>query len=510
MDSDLEKKPNKWNILSVMIITFSMIFIDSTVLPVTLPTIQRELGISDLGLQWLINAYLLSLTVLLILGGKLSDILGARKVCIFGLIIFALSSACCGFSNSEGWFVTSRAFQGLGAALLLPATGAILLAAFPAHERGRAMGIYLGAGSIFLSLGPPLGGFITQYLNWRYVFWINIPVACISLFSLFLFVPRSREHKGTFDLPGFLTLVIGISAFVIGLMETPRWGWDSYLTLTFLFLGIALIALLIKIDRRTEHPFIDFSLFKSKSFTASVTCVFLAQFLMMVTVFWAIFFQHILKYSPSVAGMITLVANSPVIFMAPIAGYMTDRFGPKIPATLGFSLIFIGLISFINVVEKDNWYLLFPTLIIYGAGMPLVLNPCFVTAMNKLPTEKWGVGNALRQTIRQLGGTIGMAVIGTLFLHREINRLRHYFKEHPITQNLDPALFENILYSTSPEAEFSKLPLATADAIKVNYIEAYISAFQLINLFSACLALIGLAIAFFLLAHKPQSLNPEL
>ncbi|MES2344580.1 MAG: MFS transporter [Chlamydiota bacterium] len=500
-------KSNKWYILAAMIVNISMIFIDSTVLPVALPTIQKELGISDLGLQWLINSYLLSLTVLLILGGKLSDILGRRKICAAGLVIFILSSICCAFSHSESWFIISRAFQGLGAALLLPTTSAILLAAFPPHERGRAMGIYLGAGSIFLSIGPPLGGLITEYFNWRYVFWINVPVACIGLFFLYLFVPKSERHKETFDLVGFLTLVIGISALVVGLMETPRWGWTSYFTSGLFLIGIILIILLIKVDRKTEHPFIDFSLFKSKDFTAAVTCVFLAQFLMMVTVFWAIFFQHILKYSPSVAGLITLIANSPIIFMAPIAGYITDRFGPKLPATIGFFLIFVGLISFITVVEKNNFYLLFPTLIIYGAGLPLVLNPCFVSSMNELPTQKWGVGNALRQTIRQLGGTIGMALIGTIFLHRELDRLAHYFQTNPITKHLDSKLFENILFSTTPEKEFSQLPLATATAIETNYLEAYAAAFQMINFFSAFLALVGFVIAFLFLAHKPQALK---
>lgn len=506
MTPSKENRHHRWYILIVMIANISMIFIDSTVLPVALPTIQKELGISDLGLQWLVNAYLLALTVLLIAGGKLSDLFGRRKICALGLIIFSGSSVLCGFSYSETWFVTARVLQGLGAALLLPTTAAILLAAFPPQERGRAMGIYLGAGSVFLAIGPLLGGLLTQYVNWRYVFWINIPIAIFGLVFLFIIVPKSEKHEEKFDFLGFLTLALGISALVIGLMETPRMGWNSPIIWVLLLFGIGLITALIKIDRKIDHPFIEFSLFKNKNFSAAVTCVFLVQFLMMVTVFWAVYFQHALQLSPSVAGTITLIANSPVIVTAPIAGHITDKFGPKYPAMTGFFLIFVGLIFFLSVVNMNNFYLLIPALILYGTGIPLVLNPCFVSSMNQLPVKKWGIGSALRQTIRQMGGTIGLAVIGTVFLHREINRLTFYFQKNPITENLNPKLFEGILSANDSviSTTLNHLPVATAQAVKENFLLSYTSAFHMINIFSAALAIVGFLIAYFFLSPRPH------
>lgn len=504
-----EQKIKKWHVLIAMITNISMIFIDSTVLPVALPTIQRELGVSELGLQWLINAYLLSLSVFLIAGGRLCDILGRRRVCGFGLAIFSISSVLCAFSHSEAWFVIARAIQGIGGALLLPATSSIILSTFPPHERGRAMGYYLSAGSVFLAMGPLIGGLLTQYVSWRDVFWLNLPVSALSLLLLYLYVPKSEKNDEKFDLVGFFTLAGGITALVIAMMETPSWGW-SWAVWLLLFLGVLLIAALITIDRTVPHPFIDFSIFRNKQFSAAASCIFLIQFLMMVTVFWAIFFQHILGYSPSVAGTITLIANSPIMFIAPIAGHLTDRLGPRIPAMVGFSLIFFGLIWFIQVADKNSFLLLLPGLICYGSGIPLVLNPCFVSSMNEISPRKWGIASGMRQTIRQLGGTFGMAIIGSLFLHREFHVLRKSFETDPVTSNLDPVQFEGLLSSTPDAIEaLRELPVATAGAVKEIFFHSFVKAFHMINYLSALLAIFGFCLAYFLLSSHGKRSSEE-
>jgi EmrB/QacA subfamily drug resistance transporter len=503
MSEIVEKKARRWWIFIAMLSNIVMIFIDSSVLPVALPSIQRDLGLSDLGLQWLINAYLLALTVLLLAGGHLGDLLGKRRICAFGIAIFTLASLFCGFSNSESWFVIGRAMQGVGGALILPTTSSTLIANFPRNERGRIMGLYLGAGSIFLSLGPFLGGIITQYLDWRYVFWINLPVGALGLTLLLLVVPKSEAHPGKFDWSGFLTLSCGISALVIALMQTPSWGW-GWLTWTLLLLGTFLIIALITVDRKIEHPYIDLRFLSQWKFITPVLCVFLIQFLLMLTVFWALYFQHVLDFSPSFSGVIILVANCPIIFVAPIAGHLTDKVGPRLPAMLGFLLVSAGLLWFTAVAESKSFFALLPALISFGCGTPLVLNPCFVSSMNEIPQRNWGVANGLRQTVRQLGGTIGMAVLGALFLHRLLNLLATHFQQNEATLHLNPVAFEGILSST-PDAQsaLNSIPLATATTINQYYIQDYASAFMMINIIGAIIALFGFCLAYFTLSRNP-------
>lgn len=503
MSEIVEKKVRRWWIFVAMLANIAMIFIDSSVLPVALPSIQHDLGLSDLGLQWLINAYLLVLTVLLLAGGHLGDRLGKRRVCAFGIATFTLASLLCGFSNSESWLIMGRALQGLGGSLILPTTSATLIANFPPNERGRIMGLYLGAGSVFLSLGPFLGGVITQYLDWRYVFWINLPIGVIGLILLILVVPKSEGHRGKFDWTGFSTLSCGISALVIALMQTPSWGW-SKLTWTLLLLGAILTIALITIDRKIEHPYIDLTFLSQWKFITPVLCLFIIQFLQMITVFWALYFQHVLGFSPSLAGSIILIANCPIIFIAPIAGHLTDKVGPRLPAMLGFFLVFIGLLGFTAVAESKNFFALIPALICFGCGIPLVSNPCFVSSMHEIPQKNWGVANGLRQTVRQLGGTIGMAILGAIFLHRLLNLLAIHFEQNEATLHLNPVTFEGILSST-PDAlsALSNLPLATSTIINQYYIQDYASAFSVINITCACIALFGLCLAYFTLSKKP-------
>ncbi len=490
----------KWWVLAAMTFATSMIFIDVTVLPVALPTIQRELNLSDLALQWLINSYLLALTVLLLAGGKLGDMYGQRKVFSSGLIVFVAASALCGFSHSDAWFIASRVLQGIGGAFMLPAIGATIVAVFPPQQRGKAMGINVSAGSIFLAIGPFVGGVLTQYLSWRYVFWINIPIGAVGLVLSLLFVPQSHPHRSKFDVTGFLTLCLGISAVVVAFMQTSTWGWGSPFTWGLFLLGIVLIGALVVIDRNIEHPFVDFSLFRKKSFSGALACLFCVGSLLMVTVFWVIFFQDILGYSPSAAGGIAFLSNAPVILMAPVAGHLTDRFGPKFPSILGFGLILGGLIGFLLAVTSNNLFVLIPCLIVFGCGVPLVFNPCFISPLSEVDPKKRGMASGILTTLRQLSASVGMAVIGSIFLYRQSALLGRELVQNPKTAHLDPEQFEGLL-SSSPSAlaALDHLTTETALYVKEAVLETYVSAFLDINAIAAFTALAGLFLAYALL-----------
>ncbi|MCI0381740.1 MAG: MFS transporter, partial [Chlamydiae bacterium] len=273
----LSERNRKWWILAAMTSTISMIFIDITVLPVALPTIQRELDISELGLQWIINAYTLALTVFVLVGGRLGDMFGHLKMFFFGLVIFAFFSALCGLSYFSLWFITSRFFQGIGGAILIPATVSMIISSFPQQQRGKAMGIYVSVGSIFLSIGPFIGGLLSQYLSWRFVFWINLPIAAIGFLLAKFSVPKQEKVEKKplrFDYFGFIAFGLGLTAVVIAFMQAKYWDWFSLPTLLLIALGITLMLLMIVIDRRVEEPFLDFSIFKTPNFIGGLATLF--------------------------------------------------------------------------------------------------------------------------------------------------------------------------------------------------------------------------------------------
>jgi EmrB/QacA subfamily drug resistance transporter len=393
-----------------------MIFIDISVLPVTLPTLQRTLGITELGLQWIVNAYTLVLSVFVMAAGRCGDRFGHRRVFCWGLLFFSLGSTLCGMSYHEWWFIMARIIQGIGGAMLVPTSSAIMFATFPPHQRGKAIGLYVSIGSIFLALGPAIGGFFTEYLTWRYVFWINIPIAIIGYLLTLLVVPKSRGHLRPFDFLGFITSTLGITSIIVAIMEAKKWGWTSPITIGMIGFGVFLIFLLLIIDRKVHDPYIDFSLFKLRNFSGPVCAIFATQFLIMGGVFWAIYFQTSYGYSPATAGMITLVANVPVLVAAPFGGHLLDKHGPKIPITIGFTLVILSLFWYLQNIHDPNLAILLSVIIPFGFGVPLIFTPSFTTALGEVAPEKRGLASGTMTMLRHLGATLGMAIMGSVFI----------------------------------------------------------------------------------------------
>lgn len=500
----LTEKNRKWWILVAMSSTISMIFIDITVLPVALPTIQRLLNFSDLTLQWIVNCYTLTLAILVLAGGRLSDIFGAKKIFCYGVSLFALASAFCGLSNTEFSFIASRVLQGIGGALLIPSTSLIIFSSFPANERGKAFGIFISIGSIFLSLGPFIGGVLTEYVNWRYVFWINLPIAAFGYLLALYSVPKSATKKEEFDYFGFFTITTGICALVIGIMQSKHWGWGSPLTLSLIVAGLILIFLLALFERSVTDPFIDFKLFKNRNFVGSVFSTFCTQFIVMVTVFWAIYFQTALTFTPVEAGILALLANIPVMIAAPIGGYLLDRFGPKLPMTIGYVLLVGSLLWFSQVLNVKSMSTLLTAIIPFGCAIPLIFSPSFNAAMHEAADSKRGMVSGLISAIRQFGATLGMAIFGALFLNSQSNQFSKALAQNPDTQNLKSSQFEGLL-AQAPQAvqALKDLPLSIQEYIKSSDLAAYIAAFYNINLLTIFMAVLGLIVTLFCIRKKP-------
>lgn len=405
----------KWKVLLVTTAGTSLVFLDNTIMPIAIPTIAKEMQLSPVGGMWIVNSYLLALMALLFIGGKLVDLFGKRKLYLIGYSVFALSSLGGALSITEGMLIASRAIQGIGGALLLPATGALLLATFPLNQRARALGINTGISSLFLILGPVLGGFFTNYLSWRYIFLINLPVIFFGITMVYKLLPKEEGARGSFDVLGAFPLILSIISLVTALMQGSVWGWNS--PALYMLYGACLVffALFLLASRRNVEPVIDFSLFKNSLFYNSIFCIFITQLAVVVTVQWAVYFQEALLFTPFQTGLLILMAVSPVIVIAPLSGLIADILGARLPIILGFILLIFSFVWIHLYALPETTHLLYPGLIAFGCGIPLIYSPAFANAMIEVPAQHLGGASSVITMARQLAATLGIAVMTAIF-----------------------------------------------------------------------------------------------
>ena len=312
----------KWWILATMTGALSMVLIDETVVSVALPAIQRDLHMSQTGLQWVVNAYLLALASCVAAGGRLGDLFGQARMFRLGALVFVAASAGCGLAQSQAWIIAARAVQGLGAAVMIPATGTIVINAFHVRERGRVMGIYAGSSMISLALGPLLGGLLTQLISWRAVFWVNLPLGLSMLALAAVTLPADEPERGaSMDWRGALTLVPGLLMIVLAVMQSQQWGWNSAATITLLAAGAALITVFALSEPRRRSPLVQLALFRNRNFPADGAVLGLVQFALTgLTVFGTIYVQELLGFGPVAGGASLLPVMLPLLLVSPLAG----------------------------------------------------------------------------------------------------------------------------------------------------------------------------------------------
>ncbi len=415
----LNDKNRKWWILVAMGGVVGLILLDETVVGVALPSVKRDLGLSQVAAHWVINAYLLVFAGLAAAAGKLGDVIGLKRLFILGVVIFGVASLAAGFAQNGSWLITARAIQGIGAAVIFPSSIAMVTIAFPKEQRGLALGIYGAIGTVFLALGPLIGGFVTDVFSWRWIFWINPPIAAgIALMVAAAWVNPPREQAtARFDYLGLMLLVSGLSLFVIALMQGPEWGWSDPAILALLIAGLALLATFAVVERRIATPLIDVDLFDSATFSACNIVVFAAQFSKIaVIVFGAIYLQNALNMRPLEAGLALVAAVGPAPFTAALSGRLADRVGSRIPTLAGLTAAGLALLWVGFAVVWDNYWLLLPALLIWGGASPFLFMPPQRAIMNAVPASKQGQAGGIAMTSQLLGGTIGMAVCGTLFV----------------------------------------------------------------------------------------------
>ena len=409
----------RWWLLAGMGGTIGVVLLDETVVATALPTIRDTLAETQIASHWVINAYLLVFAGFAAAGGKLGDIFGQRAPFLAGLALFGLSSFACGLAQSGGWLITARAIQGGGAAVIFPLSMAMVTIAFPAAQRGVALGIYGAIGSTFLALGPLVGGFFTELISWRWIFWINPAIAvAIALIVLTTWrdPPRKGAQRARIDFPGLISLVGSLSMLVFAVMQGPVWGWGHPAILALLGGGGALLMVFIRVEARRRMPLIEVALFRGASFRVCNLVVFAAQVSKIAAiVFGALYLQDEVKMSPLTAGLALLPAVGPWPFMSTPSGRLADRYGARPVVLWGLALTGAAFLWLSLAARADDYLLLTPGLLLWGVGAIILFAPARSAVMNACPAEKHGQVGGILITAQILGGTIGMAVCGTLY-----------------------------------------------------------------------------------------------
>jgi len=409
----------KWWILVAMAAGAGLIMLDETVVGVALPTIRHDLGMSDIGAHWVVNSYMLVFGGVAAAGGKLGDIVGFRRLFVAGAALFGVASLACGLADEGVLLIAARAVQGLGAAVIFPATLAMVLMVFPKEQRGQAIGILAAIGTAFLALGPLVGGAFTELVSWPWIFWINIPVVTLSvLIVLAAWVdPPRRATSDPIDRAGLLTLVAGLGMVVFAVMQSGVWGWTDAVVLGCLAGGVIALALFVVIERRHSAPLIDVDLFANTSFAACNLVIFVAQFSKItIVVIVALYLQDRLAMSPLHAGLALLVAVAAFPIMSAPVGRLADRYGARRLVLAGLSLATVAMAWLGLAAAWHSYLLLVPGLVSWGLGLSCCFAPALRAMANAVPQEKHGQISGISVTSRVLGGTIGMAVCSALLV----------------------------------------------------------------------------------------------
>jgi EmrB/QacA subfamily drug resistance transporter len=415
----------KWWTLAAVSLGLFMIMLDNTVVNVALPSIQRDLGAQLSELEWIVSGYALAFAAFLLTGGKLADLLGRRLVYVIGLVIFGGSSLACALAPGAGFLIGARAVQGVGAALMNPATLSIITATFPARQRGTAIGIWVGVAASALAIGPLVGGLLTEHAGWSSIFYVNVPVGAAAIAVSFLLIEESKDssREQRPDLPGLLTSGFGLFALTYALIEGNSHGWTSgRIVGAFAIAAVSLTAFVL-LELRQRLPMLDLSLFRSGTFTGANTVLLLVTLAMFgVFFFLSLYMQNVLGYSAVQAGAAFLPMTLLVVLVAPIAGRMSDRLGSRALMAIGMTLVGTQLLYFSRIGVHESYWALVPGMLLGGIGMPSVMTPASAAALSGVSNDKAGVGSAVLNTSRQVGGSIGIALMGAIMAHEIAGR----------------------------------------------------------------------------------------
>jgi EmrB/QacA subfamily drug resistance transporter len=414
-------------VLAAMIFAVAMTFIDQTIVAIAVPELQKDLSLSSTGVQWVVNGYLLSLSALFAFGGRLADIAGHRRMVIIGVIGFAAASALCGATPTgdlaEAWIIFWRVVQGAFAALMFPAALAIVVAAFPVAERGKAMAIFFGVTGGLTSVGPLAGGYLTS-ITWRAIFWVNIPVALIALVLTARAKPSDERHPAPLDFRGAVLISGGMGLAVLGLQQSSTWGWSDPATWGCIAAGLALLVAFVAYELRAADPLIRVRIFADRGFAVDNLVLFCLSMAFVPLFFFAsVYSQLSLGQSASETGLYLLIFFAGFATASQFGGRILDSRGARPAVVPGCLIAAIGFALWAwRLPDQDlnnQWYFI----VLAGAGVGLILGPVSTDAVNRAPRTSYGEVTGITQTSRNFGASVGMAVLGTILIAQNVSNI---------------------------------------------------------------------------------------
>jgi EmrB/QacA subfamily drug resistance transporter len=492
-------------ILAATILGSSLAFIDSSVVNLALPAFQAELNATVIHAQWVVEAYALLLAALILVGGALGDIYGRRRTYVAGVALFAVSSIWCGLAPSIGQLIFARGLQGIGAALLVPGSLAIISASFPKEERGRAIGTWSGFSSITMAVGPLLGGFLIEHASWRWVFFINVPLALIVLILTFWRVPESRNPHagGGLDWVGAALATIGLGGMVYGLIESPQQGWSHPAVVVALLSGVMALAAFAIVELRTPAPLLPFTLFRSRNFSgANLLTLFLYAALSGLLFFFPLNLIQVQRYSATSAGAAILPLILLMFLLSRWSGGLVDRYGAKRPLVAGPLIVALGFMIFaIPSAGNNYWTTFFPAVVVLGFGMAISVAPLTTAVMNSVPEGRSGTASGINNAVSRIAGVLSIAALGIVMFAT--------FSQHLSSRldrlNLQPQIRLGIESQRVRLAAIEipqEVDTRLKEDIRRSVADSFIAGFRLVAIVGSGLALLSSATAKFMIEDK--------
>jgi len=489
----------RWTLIST-ILASGMVFIDFSALNVVLPAIQEDLNISGKTLFWIINAYSLFLSSLLLLGGSLGDIYGRVKIFVAGIIIFSVSSFLCGISPGKDLLIAGRAFQGIGGALMVPGSLAIISAIIPKQRRGKAFGTWSTFSALTTIIGPALGGWLAGLGLWRVIFFINIPLAIFTIIVLITKVPENKDESAKrLDVTGALLATLGLSGITYGFLEASDSGFgNSIIQLALIFGFISLIAFIFY-EKKSSHPMMPLNLFNSKTFSGvNVMTLFVYAALSASLFFLPLNLIQVQGYPEEIAGLTLLPFAVILAGLSRFSGIFADKFGARKPLIAGpiFAGIGLLLLTFPGLTNgpKDYWVTYFPGIIILGIGMGIVVAPLTATVMAAVPEHNSGIASGVNNTMARTAGLLAIAILGSLIIITFKGKLETNVNKLDIPVIKKSELINNAgkLADTQPPENLNE---EETNNVKEIIKTSFIQSFDFIIYISAALTLLGSLIA---------------
>ncbi len=483
-----------------------MILVDQTAVPLATPDAVSDLDASLSSGQWILTANILPLAALMVFGGRLGDQRGLRRIFLTGTALFTVSSFLAGAAPAFPFLIIMRVTQGIGAALMMPTTMAIVSFVFPEEQRGRALGIMAGASAFFAALGPVLGGLITQFVDWRAVFWINVPLAIITALLTIGNTPTIEPAtSGTkrVDVPGLLTFAIGIGIITFGLGQGTTWGWTSVATLGTLAIGAAGLVAFVVVERRRAEPLIQLGLFRHMNFSAANLSQVLAGSVELGTAFLLPYFLLlVVGLSPGAAGIALIPATIPIIVIAPLAGRWFDRVGGRTPLVVGFAVLAVSGLALAYAAGQESAIAIIPGLVLQGAGLGIVLTVNDPTGINAVPEEVRGEASGVIDTSEQFGGALGIAALTALFLQFMFLRFDDALASHGIHASAEDFSRGQEVVMRAEQEGFEHInPPPFFQEVVGEWRDAHVAGYRFVFLLCALIALVG-AVSTYLMVRR--------